>query len=34
MDEMKTLGLIFQAVVEATEETVLNSLAAAKTIGG
>jgi D-aminopeptidase len=33
-DEQKTLGLLIQAVVEATEEAVLNSLAAAKTMTG
>jgi D-aminopeptidase len=33
-DEQKTLALLFQAVVEATEEAVLNSLAAAQTMSG
>ena len=33
-DEHATLGLLFQAVVEAVEEAVLNSLAAAETLAG
>ena len=33
-DEQKTLGLLIQAVVEATEEAVLNSLVAAETMIG
>jgi D-aminopeptidase len=33
-DEHHTLGLLFQAVVEATEEALLNSLAAAETLAG
>ena len=33
-DEQKTLGLLIQAVVEATEEAVLNSLVAAETMAG
>ena len=32
--EQRTLGLLFQAVVEATEESLLNSLAAAETLAG
>ncbi|MFC1997810.1 P1 family peptidase [Chloroflexota bacterium] len=34
VDEIKTLGLLFQGVVESTEEAVLNSLAAARTMPG
>jgi D-aminopeptidase len=34
LDEHDTLDLLFQAVVEATEEAVLNSLAAAETLAG
>jgi len=34
MDENKTLGSLFQGVVESTEEAVLNSLAAAETLSG
>ena len=33
-DEHHTLGMLFQAVVEASEEAVLNSLAAAETLAG
>jgi D-aminopeptidase len=33
-NEQRTLGWLFQAVVEATEEAVLNSLAAAETLAG
>ena len=34
LDEHRTLGWLFQGVVEATEEAVLNSLAAAETLAG
>jgi D-aminopeptidase len=34
VDEQKTLGLLIQAVAEATEEAVLNSLVAAETLAG
>lgn len=34
VDEQKTLGLLIQGVVEATEEAVLNSLVAAETMAG
>jgi D-aminopeptidase len=34
VDQNKTLGLLFQAVVESTEEAVLNSLVAAQTMRG
>jgi D-aminopeptidase len=34
VDERKTLGLLFQGVVEATEEALLNSLVAAETMHG
>jgi D-aminopeptidase len=34
VDENKTLGFLFQAVVESTEEAVLNALVAAQTLAG